>query len=96
MRAFFQSHGGEDSIRPSSLFSSLPKIMGLDYIIDASLQPWLMEVNRFPGLEARGPTDYNVKTHVVADAWRLASRLSNIECGLSFEELDGTVQELTL
>ncbi|CAM9563254.1 unnamed protein product, partial [Heterosigma akashiwo] len=60
------------ALRVYSLSSTVPKIMGFDYIIDAALQPWLLEVNRFPGLEARGECDYSVKREVILDAWRLA------------------------
>ena len=51
----------------------LPKILGLDFVVDASRKPWLVEVNRFPGLEPRDThQDAVVKTRIVCDAWRLA------------------------
>jgi len=55
-----------------------------------------MEVNRFPGLEARGSVDTNVKNHVIETAWRLASFSAKTDCGLSLENdnLQSAVQEL--
>lgn len=51
---------------------SLPKILGFDYMLDGSNEPYLLEVNRFPGLEPRSSVDENVKRSVVYDAWRAA------------------------
>jgi len=57
----------------------LPKILGLDVILaersPAGMQgpwPWLLEVNRFPALGMRAPSDALIKLPVVRDAWRLA------------------------
>lgn len=47
----------------------IPKILGFDFVVTESLQPMLLEVNRFPGLEARGASDTPVKETVVRDAW---------------------------
>jgi hypothetical protein len=71
--------------------------MGFDYIIDADLRPWLMEVNRFPGLEARGSMDAKVKSNVIETAWRLASVSARTSCGLS-TQIDNieTAQELSM
>ena len=77
-----ESDGYTDS-NSTSLFSTVPKIMGFDYIIDTSLQPWLMEVNRFPGLEARGSVDTLVKNQVIETAWKLASARTQMDCGLT-------------
>jgi hypothetical protein len=56
----------------------LPKILGLDYLVRVTsskqASPILIEVNRFPGLEARGEDDEAVKTSVVQDAWICAAR----------------------
>ena len=76
-----ESDGYTDS-NSTSLFSTVPKIMGFDFIIDTSLQPWLMEVNRFPGLEARGSVDTLVKNQVIETAWKLASERTQMDCGL--------------
>ncbi|GFH59693.1 hypothetical protein CTEN210_16169 [Chaetoceros tenuissimus] len=59
------------------LSSSIPKILGFDYIVDDEKQPWLLEVNRFPGLEPRGAVDEAIKRSVVNLAWELASRKIN-------------------
>ncbi|KAL3933405.1 MAG: hypothetical protein SGBAC_010418 [Bacillariaceae sp.] len=50
----------------------IPKILGLDYVVDANYQPSLLEVNRFPGLEPRDDSDRMVKHQVVRDAWLCA------------------------
>ena len=94
LQGYLQSDCNDSS--DTLLFSTVPKIMGFDYIIDTNLKPWLMEVNRFPGLEARGSVDTNVKNHVIETAWRLASFSAKTDCGLSLENdnLQSAVQEL--
>jgi len=87
MQKFQRAHDAE-STNSSLLFFSVPKIMGFDYIIDSFHQPWLMEVNRFPGLEARGEIDNKVKTDVVIHAWELASRLCRTNYGLAIANED--------
>lgn len=52
---------------------SIPKIMGFDYILDSSAKPFLLEINRFPGLEPRSSMDADVKCSIVYDAWVAAS-----------------------
>jgi hypothetical protein len=56
----------------------IPKILGFDFVVDQYVQPWLVEVNRFPGLEPRDDSDRAVKTQVVHDAWACASRRLSI------------------
>ena len=41
--------GVQSTICSKKLSSSVPKILGFDYIVDDEKQPWLLEVNRFPG-----------------------------------------------
>lgn len=53
-------------------FCCIPKILGFDYILDSSAEPYLLEVNRFPGLEPRSSMDSIVKHTVVYDAWDMA------------------------
>jgi tetratricopeptide (TPR) repeat protein len=51
----------------------IPKILGLDFVVDdTNLKPWLVEVNRFPGLEPRDEMDSKIKYRVVRDAWMKA------------------------
>lgn len=50
----------------------VPKLLGLDFLVDENQKPWLIEVNRFPGLEPRGSSDEAVKRQVVTEAWDLA------------------------
>ncbi|KAL3806077.1 LOW QUALITY PROTEIN: hypothetical protein ACHAXA_008525 [Cyclostephanos tholiformis] len=52
---------------------SIPKIMGFDYILDSSAKPFLLEINRFPGLEPRSSMDLDVKHAIIYDAWIAAS-----------------------
>jgi hypothetical protein len=53
----------------------IPKILGLDFVMDKNRRPWLVEVNRFCGLEPRDETDRKIKFQVVRDAWRKAGEL---------------------
>jgi tetratricopeptide (TPR) repeat protein len=48
---------------------NIPKILGLDFVVCEDINPWLIEVNRFPGLENRDESDRRVKYQVVRDAW---------------------------
>ena len=57
----------------------IPKILGFDFVVSENLQPWLLEVNRFPGLEPRDNCDYRVKYKVVTDSWTLAAKLVSSE-----------------
>ena len=50
----------------------VPKILGLDFLVDENQKPKFIEVNRFPGLEPRGSSDEAVKRQVVKEAWDLA------------------------
>ena len=71
--------------------------MGFDFVVDASRIPWLVEVNRFPGLEPRDASDRNVKNRVLLDAWEAAAErlemkqhplfdvLSRLECNRTGE-----------
>jgi hypothetical protein len=57
----------------------IPKIMGFDFVVDGACQPWLLEVNRFPGLEPRDDGDRQVKHQVVRDAWMCAAERLGME-----------------
>ena len=46
-----------------------PKIVGLDFAVDAAGDAWLLEVNRTPGLVGRADVDRAVKDAVVDAAW---------------------------
>ena len=50
----------------------LPKILGFDFVLDSSLRAWLVEVNRFPGLEPRDVlADAAIKHQIMRDAWSM-------------------------
>jgi hypothetical protein len=51
----------------------IPKILGFDFVVDADVRPWLVEVNRFPGLEPRNEEDRRVKQRIIHDAWVTAA-----------------------
>ena len=57
---------------------SIPKIMGLDFVVDKDRNPFLVEVNRFPGLEPRDSSDRGPKHQVVRDAWVCAGQRMHI------------------
>ena len=50
-----------------------PKIVGLDFAVDAAGDAWLLEVNRTPGLVGRADVDRAVKDAVVDATWGCAS-----------------------
>eukprot|EP00977_Amphora_coffeiformis_P016763 scaffold5296_cov163-Amphora_coffeaeformis.AAC.18 len=53
--------------------AGLPKVMGWDFLVDAAnYNPWLIEVNRFPGLESRDEQDARIKQAVLREAWQIA------------------------
>jgi tetratricopeptide (TPR) repeat protein len=57
----------------------IPKIMGFDFVVDELRKPWLVEVNRFPGMEPRDRADRDVKHKVVRDAWILAGQRAGLQ-----------------
>ncbi|KAG7339471.1 tubulin-tyrosine ligase family protein [Nitzschia inconspicua] len=55
----------------------IPKILGFDFVLqndNGELTPFLVEVNRFPGMEPRDAVDYGIKHQVVRDAWIQAAK----------------------
>lgn len=54
-------------------YFGLPKILGFDFMLDDKINPWLLEVNRFPGLDPRAASDSRVKHSVQYDAWIAAT-----------------------
>jgi hypothetical protein len=74
-----ESRGGRTSMLHR--YGSIPKILGFDLILDEEGCPWLMEVNRFPGLEERDSSDMAVKRKVVQDAWKVAATFQSCRKG---------------
>jgi hypothetical protein len=80
----WQSKGTQWNLRRENL--GIPKILGLDFVVEDNCgtgppKAWLVEVNRFPGLEPRDEMDRIVKTQVVWEAWKKAAeRVDTIEC----------------
>jgi tubulin polyglutamylase TTLL9 len=68
------SHGKIQEYRKQVARACFPKILGFDFLVDNDLQPWLLEVNRFPGLEARDEQDAQIKEAVLLEAWELATK----------------------
>jgi tetratricopeptide (TPR) repeat protein len=71
----------------------IPKVLGFDFVVDAHGRPWLVEVNRFPGLEPRDEQDQAVKHAVLSDTWRLAAQRmgmdDNDDCMMNFAAAGG-------
>ncbi|KAL7486647.1 hypothetical protein ACHAW6_012244 [Cyclotella cf. meneghiniana] len=59
--------------QPPQCLPCIPKILGFDFMMDTSEKPWLLEVNRFPGLRPRSSMDTTVKQCVLYDAWLAAA-----------------------
>ena len=72
-----------DQALPAVGVLGIPKIMGFDFLVDANHKPFLLEVNRFPGLEPRDASDFSVKQAVVYGAWMLASDRMGIDVNRS-------------
>ena len=43
------------------------ELFGFDILIDAQLEPWLLEVNLTPALSCDSPLDQKIKSNVVSD-----------------------------
>jgi hypothetical protein len=78
MKIYMRFRDKEPLLKDYQPFYTVPKILGFDYILDSTEQPYLLEVNRFPGLEPRSSMDSDVKHAVVYDAWIAASDRAGI------------------
>lgn len=58
---------GQAGAHPASCF----EMYGFDVLVDANLQPWLLEVNICPSLSSGSPLDKRIKTKLVADTLTL-------------------------
>ncbi|CAM9404186.1 unnamed protein product, partial [Phaeothamnion confervicola] len=66
--------GGSAGPAPPIEGSRCIEILGFDFLIDANLKPWLIEVNHLPSFATDSPLDYNIKRRVVSTAlavWRV-------------------------
>ncbi|KAG5472447.1 hypothetical protein LSCM1_03846 [Leishmania martiniquensis] len=61
-----------DAVRRVSMPGGYFELYGFDVMLDASLHPYLIEVNTLPSLESSSTLDYSTKTNVVADLLNLA------------------------
>lgn len=48
------------------------QLFGFDVMIDANLNPWLLEVNLSPSLSCDSPLDQKIKAEMLADLFNLA------------------------
>ena len=78
----------------------IPKILGFDFMLGACGKVFLIEVNRFPGLESRDESDFSVKQDVVQRAWTLAAKRQQIDIPWKWKdkhmEKVGELEEITL
>ena len=74
-RYILKQHFVVEKIRasPNVSYLGIPKILGFDFMLDDKTNPWLLEVNRFPGLDPRTASDSRVKHSVQFDAWIAAT-----------------------
>lgn len=89
---YFDQASNRSFMGPQTKLSKLgiPKILGFDFVVDSKQNVWVVEVNRFPGLEARDESDRGVKQSVLQDAWELAIArvgLSELEIKAIFGDL---------
>lgn len=49
------------------------EILGFDILLDHTLQPWVLEVNRSPSFGTDADLDLHIKTAVIRDALKLAN-----------------------
>ena len=47
------------------------ELLGFDIILNSDLKPFLLEVNHAPSFATDSPLDYEVKKHVLGDAFKL-------------------------
>mmetsp|Transcript_46995 Transcript_46995/g.102577 ORF Transcript_46995/g.102577 Transcript_46995/m.102577 type:complete len:113 (+) Transcript_46995:21-359(+) len=45
--------------------------MGFDVLIDAALEPWVLEVNLSPSMNTDTQVDFEVKANLITDTFRL-------------------------
>ena len=72
MQGYLNNYQHADSSCSKIGLLNIPKILGFDFILDSSSKPFLLEINRYPGLEARGTEDKDVKQAIVYEAWSKA------------------------
>ena len=89
---FDQVSDDKPFLNPKTKLSKLgiPKILGFDFVVDSRQNAWVVEVNRFPGLEARDESDRGVKESVLQDTWKLTiarAGLSELEVKAIFGDL---------
>lgn len=54
------------------------EILGFDILLDHTLQPWVLEVNRSPSFGTDANLDLHIKTAVIRDALRLVNIRSEV------------------
>ncbi|KAF0683781.1 Aste57867_24165 [Aphanomyces stellatus] len=52
-------------------FDSCFELYGFDILLDATLRPWLLEVNVFPSMSSSSPMDKRIKSILVCDTFQL-------------------------
>ena len=91
MKCVAQTNVACQAYRASLGCLAIPKVLGFDFVVDSDCHPWLVEVNRFPGMEPRDSVDSKVKNKALKEAWVVAvKRLHRREGDLnetSFQKL---------
>lgn len=57
------------------LIYTFTQVLGYDVLLDAGLQPWLVEVNHSPSFNIDSPLDRAIKQALIVDAVRLVRRV---------------------
>mmetsp|Transcript_16182 Transcript_16182/g.37186 ORF Transcript_16182/g.37186 Transcript_16182/m.37186 type:complete len:991 (+) Transcript_16182:152-3124(+) len=69
--ANFTGSAETQAVRGSGPNQTCFEIYGMDVLVDADLQPWLLEVNICPSFSSSSPLDKRIKTQLVADSLTL-------------------------
>mmetsp|Transcript_48038 Transcript_48038/g.88471 ORF Transcript_48038/g.88471 Transcript_48038/m.88471 type:complete len:988 (+) Transcript_48038:177-3140(+) len=69
--ANFTGSSDTQAVRGSGPNQTCFEIYGMDVLVDANLQPWLLEVNICPSFSSSSPLDKRIKTQLIADSLTL-------------------------
>lgn len=62
----------KENLRTSNVHrSNCFELLGYDILLDANMQPWLLEVNLSPSLAFESPLDLKIKANLIKDTLNL-------------------------